>query len=314
VSDMDMHSMRDAAEFSLQCFMLAPPMVFGPLRGMVEMIDWKPREHMILESSDVCMSAIAKEWDQVGRPRFVLSESMAALMASTRAPCLAEHELPLPYDVTVIEVPPSWTSMNGTGPLIIICSRTSFGDTPDAAVPALLVLARRTGIDGENQGTVARMILEGERLNEAAPMKFCESDDDGEMMKVYEREAGTIKDAPAYFIETMRYLVNTVCFLSAHRECAVKRTGKNAPRNAALLDVTPPRDVVVTSQFRTLSKQLITGRSIGERKQALMHIVRGHWRNQVCGEKRASRQMKWIAPHMRGANVLGRVVEKAVTL
>jgi len=29
-------------------------------------------------------------------------------------------------------------------------------------------------------------------------------------------------------------------------------------------------------------------------------IVRGHWRNQACGEKRASRKMTWIQPYWKG--------------
>lgn len=116
----------------------------------------------------------------------------------------------------------------------------------------------------------------------------------------------------APFTEAVRYLINTVLFVTAHHECSVARTGKNIPRNAVIHDVRPPANVAVTSEFRRYARGLVADRRVAERKEALMHIVRGHWKSQPTGKGRADRSMIWVRPYQRGADSIGRVVEKTV--
>jgi len=62
-------------------------------------------------------------------------------------------------------------------------------------------------------------------------------------------------------------------------------------------------DVTLSPELREAADDYIAGQTSKPRagwKVRAQHVVRGHWRNQVCGPKRAERKRIWIEPHLRG--------------
>lgn len=248
---------------------------------------------------------ISDGWHAEGCPRFVLSASVASLLVSTKAPEVTEDTLQSPYDVMLVEVPGEWTSLPGTGPLFVLLTRMNLDETP----ATLIVVGRRyppppaagspQRKEEERPQVCARLLLGTRSLDETHydPYRL--------------RDGGR---APPYFTEAVRYLVNTCCMVTAYRESAPKRVGKNAPKGAVIHDVRPPLDVAVTADFRRYAANLVADRRIAERKDALLHIVRGHWKRQVVGSGRSDRELIWIKPYQRGVAQLGRVIEKVINI
>lgn len=63
-------------------------------------------------------------------------------------------------------------------------------------------------------------------------------------------------------------------------------------------------DVVVDAELR----EYVRTEGTGGFKLTYRTLVRGHWRNQAHGPKRALRTRKWIEPHIRGADMPTKVV------
>ena len=77
---------------------------------------------------------------------------------------------------------------------------------------------------------------------------------------------------------------------------AKRRHGKKAEKAQKRADNTP----VVTTVKLGYSFKLDQGPRIHyDEAQKRQHWVRGHWRNQAHGHKRALRTMRWIQPHVR---------------
>lgn len=241
---------------------------------------------------------MATEWTRLGRPRYVLSSTLASLLVSTKAPRVNDDNFKTPYDVFVVEVPGEWSSMFGFGPLQVLCART----TSDHDGDGMVVVAMRKHNQaqpppGDNNVYVASMSGERE-LDETK-------------LGINSVVRGT---SAAPFTEAIRYLVNATLFVTAHQECSIVRAGKNSPRGSVIHDVRPPQNVSVTSSFRRHAQNLVANRRITERKEALMHIVRGHWKNQPTGKGRIDRSMIWVQPYQRGVDSLGRIVEKTIAV
>lgn len=259
------------------------------------------------------LKAISDGWHANGCPRLVLSASVASLLVSTKAPEVTHETLKAPYGVMLLEVPGEWTSLYGVGPLYILLARLDLADsTPTTAIVAARRFERRepgdpldfdadsrkeAGIDSPD--ACARAITGDDALDESRASR---------LDLVFRR------NTPAYFTEAVRYLVNTCCLVTAHRECAPQRTGKRAPPGKVVHDVRPPLDVSVTAEFRRHAMNLVANRRIAERKEALLHIVRGHWKRQPKGPGRSERELIWIRPYQRGAESLGRIVEKVTRI
>lgn len=252
------------------------------------------------------MREIRDGWKRQGRPRLCLTASTASLMASTKAPVISCDEIPVPYDVFVIEVPGEWTSVKGVGPLQVMFARSQW----ESGGGFTVIMASRERVDQMPRvplrptqeqiasligSTFVRVLRDGTPLSE------------GDLGEMPEHMAPAIAEAT-------RYLVNTCLMVSAHNECSRRRGGKNARNGQIIEDIHPPKNVTVTAEFRNWARDLISDRRISERKQALLHIVRGHWKRQVRGPGRSERSMIWIHPYQRGAESLGRVVERMVAV
>ena len=106
-----------------------------------------------------------------------------------------------------------------------------------------------------------------------------------------------------------RLAANTIAFVTAHRECITRRAAISRS-SGSVFHVTEPKGVVISKEFRDAAVELCGDITFAGAKRILSHMVRGHWRNQVCGAGRNDRKLIWIQPHMRGDESLGRVVER----
>ncbi len=68
-------------------------------------------------------------------------------------------------------------------------------------------------------------------------------------------------------------------------------------------------EVVISDELRQCIR-----RGGGGQKLTYRTLVRGHWRNQACGPQRMQRRLKWIEPHIRGAELPTAVVGHTYTV
>ena len=274
----------------------------GSVPGSTEEYDpMRPGWHILKQVSDA--------WYRDGCPRFVLSASVASLLVSTKAPAVTDDMLKAPYDVMVVEVPGEWTSMHGVGPLHVLLARAVLDGMPAAIVAASRRFIRPARLTAEEQ--IARADEDAPDVITRVVVGDSALADDGyagRYAEVLQRAA------PPYFTEAVRYLVNTCCLVIAHNDCAPRREGKNAKATSVVHDVRPPRDVEVTAEFRRHAQGLVANRRIQEKKRALLHIVRGHWKRQPSGIGRSERVLIWVRPYQRGADSLGRIVAKEIAV
>ena len=228
----------------------------------------------------------AASWVRSGRPRYVLSSSIACLLAATRTPAVG-HELRLPHDGILIEIPGDLTSIIGEGPLHVFVCRQERPDGVCASVDSrVIVFCMRGGGDGTYRLTA---------FDAGNP-----ADDRSD------------SDLPK---ECLRLAVNTVLYLTAHRQSVTKRVSyKKKDQGHQAFSVESPVGVSVTATFRNHVTDLIRSRTLGQAKSALMHFVRGHWKQQAYGSSRSERALIWIQPYARGVEALGRVESRIVTV
>jgi hypothetical protein len=255
------------------------------------------------------LKQISDEWHGGGCPRFVLSASVASLLVSTKAPEVTEEAFKTPYDVMVVEVPGEWTSMHGVGPLHVLMARIIVGERKGLLVAACRRFIRPERLTYDEQ--LSRSWDETPDVVTRVALGDASLADDGYAGRYSEILQ---RSSPPYFTEAVRYLVNTSCLVTAHTECAIKRVGKNTRAEEAIHDVRPPQDVEVTAEFRRYAQNLVANRKIQQKKQALLHLVRGHWKRQASGPERQERALIWIKPYQRGADSLGRIVSKEIAL
>ncbi len=233
-----------------------------------------------IDLQDLCFSHI---WQACGCPRFVLSDSMAALLSATRAPALER----LPFDAIVIEVPRRFAIAPGDSSAVWI----------SAGLPAGSDILRVSAWGNDRTGLQASFrMVDGQPIEEDHVTRR-KGDDTGEQQR-------GIRLA-------VRLLANTVAYVSQHRECVIeRRRPRSSDIRTFVADVIPPSNVQVSREFRARAAELILSRSFGAARQALAHMVRGHWRNQHVGEKRSERRLTWVRPHLRGNELLGRVMSR----
>lgn len=94
---------------------------------------------------------------------------------------------------------------------------------------------------------------------------------------------------------------------------AMEREGrsKNRRKNKGKKDKKPHqhptrwimgREVKLRPELRQMARELAVGKKVRPEgwEVRVRHVVRGHWRNQVCGPQRSLRKRIWIEPHWRG--------------
>lgn len=219
----------------------------------------------------VSAGLIAELWFRLGCPRYVLSDSVAAMLTLTKSPSLDVSILP--FSAFVIEVPsrfiPPDPECHG--------SSTTFLVGRWAGVFVVCVVT---------WGLTQVLVSLSDRLVEGTQ----EDDARGTMFS--------------------RIVSNTTHYISAYRECLRPRTGPRGGAISPVLDVTVPQDVVVSRAMRDYAAGLAAAGTLSEAKNVLRHVVRGHWKQQVHGAGRSERRLLWIQPYQRGDDDLGRIVER----
>jgi hypothetical protein len=226
----------------------------------------------------------ASSWARAGRPTYILSHSVAALLAATRAPPISSDRLP--HRALLIKVPREFLPLEGSfeSPDSWL-EVQSFRDESGVRGVAVLAVA-----DSDTLCIPVLLADEGCQNEEAA---FGRATD--RFMKLG--------------LHASRIARNAIAFISSHRECVSKQFSVSK-RNAQTFTVGAPNNVSISREFRDAVVALCSDPGFSGAKRVLAHMVRGHWRNQACGEKRAERKMIWVQPHMRGDESLGRVVER----
>jgi hypothetical protein len=242
--------------------------------------------------------AMSNGWAKSSKQRFCLTEPLAAMLATTRAPAIDERDILVPFDNFIIEVPPSMTSVRGDGPLQIFYARC---EEDDGSPFAILIAARRRSASPPID------MSDSDRFNDMVMFTFDHS-------HALSEDVGKRYGHGPVFVEVMRYLVNACLYITSHRERIAPKASLLGKRKAGSLTVREPKDVIVSATFRANAKAMIVSRSLASHRQVLLHLVRGHWRNQACGVGRTQRVMKWIHPHVRGDETLGRIVAKTTTV
>jgi hypothetical protein len=236
------------------------------------------------------------KWVQSGMPRIVLGDSMAALLTATRAPGFNA----LPYMHFVIEIPRRFLPVDmdapDNWPTWVHVSRFDHGE----GVCSMYVEAGSSFLS-ERHPRVIASFREDDLL--AEDVKATQIKEVGERAKYF---------TDADLQRVMRLVGNVSAYVSQYRECVTRRNPVSSVDR--VFDVRAPRDIVIDRDFRDRVASLASSRTMAAARQALRHIVRGHWKMQAHGQKLSERSMKWIAPYLRGREDLGRVIEKTVRL
>jgi hypothetical protein len=241
-----------------------------------------------LATSIVGAHLFNREWSRVGRPRFVLSHSVTALLIATKAPKIDWDYLPAP--AVLLDVPtelfPLEDGWHLTGRLLIAVSRVADDGDSFADGSALLGVFDRHG----------------------KGMKWMLAKPTTERPYFVDDDKNSNAGGHTWRL-CCRLAANALAYITEHRSC-VRRAGAGTGIGAGTHRVSEPVDVTVTRQFRVSVASLLAARDFAGAKRAMSHLVRGHWRNQAVGEKRADRRLTWVRPHLRGDESLGRVVER----
>jgi hypothetical protein len=227
-------------------------------------------------------SEMSQIWIAAGCQRFRLTDSLAALFRLTTAPVIDAQQMP--HMGILIEVPGRYLRIER------FCGL-------DASTAWVLVASDGASIgvavfpDGNTEPT-----LTGTSAGWLDP----EECDMRMWVKAPKRSAAIHAAA--------RFAGNLIAYLHEFPSAAKsERAGKIGTPVAV---VSHPRNVVVSREMRDAAVSCAASSNVAAIRRAMAHHVRGHWRNQACGEGRADRRRTWIHPHRRGAESLGRVVER----
>lgn len=231
---------------------------------------------------DEMETSFSLNWYQSGFPVYVLTESMAALLSMTRSPGVDMDRAPHP--AFLIEVPKRFIPMESKRPTVSVAVE-SYG------AMGVRESAGNVGVIPDSD-TVARWIQTGgdQTINE---------------------DVGPTQDRQ-WVTLAVRIAGNAIAYINEHRaatgSASVERV--SGDQNIPVYEVRPPRDVVVDRAFRDAAASLVRAGNLNAARGILAHYVRGHWRNQACGEAHQERKLTWVRPHRRGDESLGRVVQR----
>lgn len=252
-------------------------------------------------------------WARGGRPRFVLTESMAAVLTATKAPPVYE----LPYEAFVIELPnkylPSpgpagWATWLAVYSYVVEGSRALYyafsSDVMSDVTEAFGFAPLDLGVDED-----ARTITLGAQAMSAM------ADLDGKrMISAVDTSAITKGTTDAGARRAIRLIANLSAYVTQYKECVSTRNAHKVSRPERIMDVRPPSELVVSRAFRDQAAHLVAAGSFDGARRVLRHMVRGHWKRQVSGPGRGERRLIWVAPYLRGDESMGAVVEKAIVM
>jgi hypothetical protein len=230
------------------------------------------------------------EWTQVGRPKYVLSDSAAAMLIATRPASFSAESLRAPFPAILVEVPAAFSPWSGSHPLQVLAGLVRYDD----GHASLTIEAQQKNAECAATVLIART---GERFDERDfdPHNCVRPD-----------------GVPIMPAVVPRLVLNLLWYLTAHHECAViTRAGTARPGlvRAAVHRVGIPRDAMVTRAFREHAARLAKATSLRAVQGVLRHIVCGHWKRPPRGD---GSKLLWIAPYPRGDLALGRVVGRTL--
>lgn len=231
--------------------------------------------------------AFSSAWVSSGRIVYQLGHSIAAALAVTRAPAIEFERLP--HRAFMISLPWEFIRTDHTRPTP---APTSWIMVMDGS--ALKSTSHRfVGVMHDADTSSYWMATDGVQVSEESPGAF---------------PAPTGAEQNHFALRmACRLTANVVAYVTEHRQSIVA-DGK--PGKTMTHHVKPPRDLVITKDFRDEIARMVAARDVGAARKALAHVVRGHWRNQACGPDFSERKLTWIKPHRRGDAELGSVVSR----
>ena len=224
------------------------------------------------------------EWTRTGHNVFELTHALAVGLALTDPPDDAVESSPLPYPAMVFRLPPGVLPFRGS----------SDGAAEQLWVDTLWVVEYESEADeGDSKPSLVTVrqreivVLHGGAAEDGDPAAD-----------------GTLR---LYGSEAARNIVsNFLLWLEATGGQRAHKQDKVPPRLAAKRErsgETWPREWVFGREVKIapeMKRAAAEGRSVSGWKVRARFIVRGHWRNQAHGPRRAERTRRWIQPHWRG--------------
>lgn len=252
----------------------------------------------------------AAEWAQCGFPQIVPDERLFASLAATSIPRESLSSFAPPWNCFVVRVPDRFHSLSDWGnglelpvaymsirPFVDSGSHWQFEEKPsDAPGAALQIQMQSLGdlIDPALEEDDARQCMDwdsdhGKRTGDLLK----ESSDPAELLRWKKRSA--------FDLALRRAFVN--CVLELNRDEHVERIGRGRG-----LTMRPLRGPPKTWTFCLKRPVVVDARhwldglgSGATRKQlAIQSLVRGHWKNQPCGDAAMDRKLIHIEPYWRG--------------
>lgn len=298
-------------------------------------------------------SDFAVEWIRAGEIVYNLSHSLAALFTLTSAPDIDWNHLP--HVAFIVQVPRLYLPLTGTiepeSSYLYVNTAGQFVDTlivADFDTTAFahfrcrkesgastffeennkegLVEAVQTAYIDHSRGRSEIVAwLQKDSASALLPLSELERVAD-RLLSVQEAQLAEKKrtapvEMDAYFhgmnVLGMRFLANTLAYLNEAQPRSIMAASHNAQRRPRIMNMLPPRELVVQRAFRDAAADAVTaivaGSIVGVRR-AMKHHVRGHWRNQAVGPAHSQRRRIWILPHERGSQDFGTVVRRVETL
>jgi hypothetical protein len=237
--------------------------------------------------------AAAVTWARSGRPRFILSDSMAAVLTATKAPPLDN----LPYPAFMVEVPRKY--LPSPGPQSWATYLGVFSFTKDGTRTLYFAFASDCMSNvTESVGMHPCDLI----LDEETPtvMMGSETQLRGVLSSGALPSVGSgISDRGARL--AMRLIANLSAYVTQYSESLSSRRPPKFGRQILeqAIDVKPPRDVVISQRFRERAAELVAAGSFDGAKRVLKHMVRGHWKKQASGPQTSARWSSALSAWMR---------------
>lgn len=239
-------------------------------------------------------TAMAITWGESGCPRFVLSESLAAMLSMTKAPPMQWDRLP--FACFIVEVPYKFLPI-----------QTMYIKQP---LLTHLVIGKMQHLDEADK-------LQTIGMTKALCEPFGRNIVGYHFQESIREDQVTSNETDPHLAKlVVRLIANTVAYITQYKECVQTRnkSSKIHPTKVPqqIFDVKLPTGVVVERTLRERAVELVGARSMSEMKSALKHWVTGHWKNQSCGTGHKEHKMKWIEPYLRGNEDMGTVIEAII--
>jgi hypothetical protein len=214
-------------------------------------------------------------WADFGTPIFELTGGLTAALVLTECRGLCGRDLRLPFGTLAVQLPsPSALAFGGRGEGAFM--------VVDAEAPWLMVLCLAKANTASMLGIKARIPADDEPI---------------------EKWAREVEEP-----HTLRFLANFCAYINSLRSLPPpegRRSRSTERRNG---EPAPPLRWVLGREIRLSRGMVATAKALtqgGAKNRGAYRVhsrfmVRGHWRNQVCGKGRAERRVRWIEPFWKG--------------